>query len=111
MTQLGPYNRPVDYLRRLEPTPTGLRNGRKTLAIFAAFVAVLWALTVFVPGFGDTGTVAIMATTSVALAGDAIAYLGRPTLTRYRWASSLTAVGVAASFILLIARPFASASG
>jgi len=100
----------VDYFRRLEPTPTALRNGRRTLAIFAAFVAVILALIVLVPGFGDTGMLAITAATCVALAGDAIAYLGQPTLTRYRLGLIVTTVGVVASLVLLIANPFPSAS-
>lgn len=100
----------MDYLRRLAPTPTALRNGRITLVIFAALMAILLILIVLVPDLRDTGMLAITGTTSVALAGDAIAYIGRPTLTRYRLGLVVTTIGVVASFVLLIANPFPPAA-
>ncbi len=98
----------MDYFRRLEPTPSALRNGRLTLAIVAAILGIIAALIVLVPGFGDTGTLAITAATVVTLAGHVIAYLGQPTLTRYRLGLVVMAVGIVAAFWMLIANPFAA---
>lgn len=70
----------MDYLRRLEPTPSALRNGRLTLAILAVVVAVVVAMIVLIPGFGDATTLAITASTTVTLVGHVIAYVGQPTL-------------------------------
>ncbi len=100
----------MNYFRRLEPTPTALRNGRRTLVVVAAIVGLILVLLLFLPGFRDTGMVAITATTMVALVGHAIAYLGQPTLTRYRLGLIVATVGIVASFVLLIADPFPAAS-
>jgi hypothetical protein len=78
------------------------------MAFLAAIVGILVVLIIILPGFGDAQMLAVTATTSLALAGEAIAYLGEPTLTRYRLGLIVTAIGVAASFYLLLADPFAS---
>ena len=96
----------MKYFGRWEPTPDVLRNGRITLAIFAAFMVVLLVLIALLPELRNTGMLAITATTFVALVGDAIAYLGQPSVTRYRLGLIVTAIGVVASFYLLIASPF-----
>lgn len=100
----NPRLAPVGFL---QPTPTALRNGRRTMAIFAAFVAVMVVLVGFVPGFGDPQMLAVTATTCVALAGDAIAYLGQPTVTRYRLGLLVTTLAGVAGFYVVLANPFA----
>ncbi len=90
----------------LQPTPTALRNGRRTLAIFAVFVAVAVALVAFVPGFGDRQMLAIVASSCFALTGDAIAYLGRPSTTRYRLGVILTTIAIVVGFYIALANPF-----
>jgi len=92
--------------RRSEPTPEALRNGRRTLVIFGVFVAVLLALNFFITDFADGNTWAIMATTGVAFVGDCIAYLGQPSLTRYRLGLVVTTIGIVAGFAILITNPF-----
>lgn len=64
----------MDYLRRFEPTPSALRNGRLTLGVLAVLVAIIVALIAVVPGFGDPTMVAITAATSVTLAGHVVSY-------------------------------------
>jgi hypothetical protein len=96
----------MDYLRRLAPTPDTLRNGRLTLVVFGVFLAVLVALIVFVPEFADANLRAIVAATGLAVVGDCIAYLGQPSLTRYRIGLVVTAIGVLASFLILVTNPF-----
>jgi len=101
----------MDCIRRMQPTPQALRTGRLTLAIIAAFAVVILALIVLVPGFGDTGMLAITAALIITIAGHAIAYLGQPTLTRYRLGLIVMAVGIVAGFWLLVASPFSTVSG
>jgi hypothetical protein len=91
----------------LQPTPAALRNGRRTLAIFGAFVALALVLVALVPGFGDRQMVAVTAASCVALAGDAIAYLGRPTVTRYRTGLIVTTLAIVVGFAIAFANPFA----
>lgn len=102
----GPaHNQPVTTSGDLRPTPTGLRGGRITLAIVAALVGVLVVLLALDPGFRDPSMLAITGTTIVSGAGFAIAYLGQPTLTRYRVGLIVITIGVLASFWLLVASP------
>jgi len=97
----------MEYLRRLEPTPDALRNGRVRLSIFAVVLVVLLVIIVFVPGISDDrNLLAITAATGVAFAGDCIAYLGQPSLTRYRLGLLVTTVGIIASFVILFTNPF-----
>ena len=97
----------MDYLRRLEPTPDALRNGRLVLGVFAVFLAVLVVLIVFVPEFAnDRNLLAITAATGVAFAGDCIAYLGQPSLTRYRLGLTVTTVGIVTGFVILFTNTF-----
>jgi hypothetical protein len=95
----------MDHVRNLRPTPSALRNGRIVLAALAGVVGVAVILIVLVPGFGDAATLAIAAATIVTLAGHVIAYVGQPTLTRYRVGLVVITVGIVAAFWLLIANP------
>ena len=73
----------MEWFRRLEPTPQALRNGRLVLALLVALLAVLTIVTLLGTGF-DTGTLAITLATCVTVLGHVIAYVGQPSLTRYR---------------------------
>jgi hypothetical protein len=96
----------MDYFRSLSPTPSALRNGRIVLTVVAIVVGVILIFIVLVPGFGDMGMLAITAATSVTLAGHAVAYLGQPSLMRYRIGLVVLTIGTVAAFWLLIANPF-----
>lgn len=96
----------MDDFRRLEPTPSALRNGRLTLVILAAPVGVILVLIALVPAVGDAGMLAILAATMVTLAGHVVAYVGKPTLSRYRTGLVVMAIGIVTAFGLLIANPF-----
>ena len=98
----------MNELLRFEPTPDALRNGRRTMAITAVIGLVLGALNV-AAGFTDPQTVAIFAALGLSLVGDAIAYLGQPTTTRYRLGLAITTVAIVAGFYFLLANPYAQA--
>lgn len=95
----------MDYLRRLAPTPSALRNGRLTMAFVGVILAGGLALAVVDPGFRDPWTLAILAATAVTVAGHGIAYLGQPTLGRYRAGLVVMAIGIVVAFALLFASP------
>jgi hypothetical protein len=96
----------MDYFLRLQPTPEALKNGRRTMVAVAAIVVGIALFMVLVPGAVDANWLAILATTTLTLIGDGIAYLGQPTLTRYRIGLVITAIGIAASFFILLTEPF-----
>jgi hypothetical protein len=96
----------MDYLRRLEPTPSALRNGRIQLAILGVVVGILVALMVLDPASRDTSTVTIAIASSVTLLGHVIAYGGPPTLTRYRVGLVVMTIGIVSAFWMLLANPF-----
>ena len=77
-----------------------------TLAIFGAIVVVMLGLVLLVDGFGDRQMLAITATSLVVLAGDAIAYLGQPSVTRYRFGLIVTTIAIVAGFYFAFANPF-----
>ena len=100
----------MDYFLRLSPTPEALRNGRRTMVVVAVIVVGIAAANLLIPAFADANMWAILATTCLTLLGDGIAYLGQPTLMRYRVGLVITTIGIAASFYLLIAEPFKAAA-
>jgi len=102
----GGYHLPMDAFLRLQPTPEALHKGRRSLAAVAVIVVGVAVFILLVPGAADPNWLAILATTSLALVGNAVAYLGQPTLTRYRIGLIIIGIGVAASFYLLLAEPF-----
>jgi hypothetical protein len=102
----GDYHVPMDAFLRMQPTPEALHKGRRSMAAVGVIVAGVALFILLVPGAADPNWLAILATTSLALAGNAIAYLGEPTLLRYRIGLILTGIGVAASFYLLLVEPF-----
>jgi hypothetical protein len=69
-------------------------------------VAVALLLVGFVPGFADRQMLAVTATACVALAGDAIAYIGQPTVTRYRLGLIITTLAIVVGFYIALANPF-----
>ena len=96
----------MDYFRRMEPTPSVLRQGRLVMVMVAGILAVLLVL-MFVDGsFRDPGTIAIAAATGVTVAGHGFAYLGQPTLARYRLGLVVMTVGIVAAFAFLLIDPF-----
>jgi hypothetical protein len=96
----------MDYIRRLEPTPAALRNGRIQLAILAGVMGILVALMALDPAARDTSTVTIAIASGVTLLGHVIAYAGRPTLARYRIGLVVMTVGIVTAFWMLLANPF-----
>ena len=96
----------LDRFRRMEPTPHALRNGRLVLAMLVALLAVLTIVTLLGTVF-DTGTLAITLAACVTVLGHVIAYVGQPSLTRYRVGLVVAGVGIVTAFALLILDPFA----
>jgi hypothetical protein len=101
----GGYHLPMDAFLRLEPTPEALHKGRRSVAAVGIIVAGVALFILLVPGATDPNWLGILASTSLALAGSAIAYLGQPTLLRFRIGLILMGIGIVASFYLLIAEP------
>jgi hypothetical protein len=101
----GDYHVAMDAFLRLQPTPEALHKGRRSLAAVGVIVAGVALFILLVPGATDPNWLAILGTTTIALAGNAIAYLGQPTLLRYRIGLILIGVGITASFYLLIVEP------
>lgn len=95
----------MNYLRRLEPTPSALRNGRVVLVLITAVLGAGVAIIVLVPGINDPWLFAILAATSVTVAGHAVAYIGRPTLLRYRIGLIVATVGIVGAFALMLIAP------
>jgi hypothetical protein len=79
------------------------------MAIVAIALGVILLGVVLVPEVVDAGLLAIVAATLVTLAGHAIAYLGTPTVVRYRVGLVVMTMGIVASFWLLLANPFTPA--
>ena len=100
----------MDYFLRLAPTPEALRNGRRTMIVVAVIVGAIALANLLIPAFADANMWVILATTGLILVGDGIAYLGQPTLTRYRIGIVITTIGIVTSFYLLIAEPFKAAA-
>lgn len=78
------------------------------VAIIVVGVALFILVT---PAAADAGWLAVLAATIVTVVGHGIAYLGEPTLTRYRVGLVLIGLGIVAAFFLLIVEPFAPATG
>jgi hypothetical protein len=106
----GGYHRTMDYFLRLQPTPEALKNGRRTMVAVAVIVVGIALFMVLVPEAVDANWLAILAMTTLTLIGDGIAYLGQPTLTRYRVGLVITGIGIAASFFILLTEPFKAAA-
>ncbi len=104
----GHYYPAMDRFLNLRPTPEALKNGRRTMVIVAIIVIGIGLFNVLIPDAADANMWAILGTTCLTLVGDGIAYLGQPTLLRYRAGLVITAVGIASSFYLLIVEPFKS---
>jgi hypothetical protein len=96
----------MDAFLRLQPTPEALKNGRRTMVAVAVIVVGIAVFMLLVPGAVDANWLAILAMTTVTLIGDGIAYLGQPTLSRYRVGLVITAIGIVASFFILLTEPF-----
>jgi O-antigen ligase len=99
----------MDAFRRLEPTPQALRNGRRLLVLLVALLAVVTIVTLLGSGF-DTATLAITIATCVTVIGHVIAYVGQPSLLRYRVGLVVAAVGIVTAFWMLITDSFAMTS-
>jgi hypothetical protein len=95
---------------RFEPTPEAIRNGRRVMAVVAVVAVIAVALILFVPGFADAQYLGITAALGLSLVGDAVAYLGQPTTTRYRIGLAITTIGILAGFWFLVANPFPAAA-
>ena len=95
----------MDYLRRLEPTPSALRNGRLTMVIASGAVAVLVVLMLMDERLRDAGTIGIAASTALTVVGHGIAYLGQPDLSRYRIGLAIMAIGIVGAFAFLFLFP------
>ncbi len=96
----------MDYFQRLEPTPSALRNGRLVMVIVGAILLVLVVLMAIDVSPRDPNTLAIAAATAVTVVGHGIAYLGQPTLGRYRAGLVVMTVGIVAAFAVLLLNPF-----
>jgi hypothetical protein len=70
--------------------------------LFVGIVELILGLTLVADGFADPSSVSIWAATLVTVAGLAIAYLGQPTVARYRVGLVIVAIGVLTSFWLLL---------
>jgi hypothetical protein len=101
----GGYHLAMEWFMQLRPTPEALKNGRRTMVAVGVIVVGVALFMVLTPGAIDANWLAILAATIVTLIGDGIAYLGQPTLTRYRVGLITTGIGIAAAFFFLIAEP------
>jgi hypothetical protein len=100
----------VEFLWNRTPTPSALRGGRITLVVLVVVFVIGVASILLVPGFGDTQFIAVMAATGVMVVGDATAYLGQPTVTRYRLGLAITTIGIVLAFWFWLANPFPPAA-
>jgi hypothetical protein len=70
--------------------------------LFVAVVELILGVILLSEGFTDGPSISIWLATLVTVAGLAIAYLGQPTVTRYRIGLVVVAIGVVTSFWLLL---------
>lgn len=92
----------MNYLLRMEPTPSALRQGRLVMAIVAVILGVLLALYVASGAPPDSGLIATSVATGAILVGDGIAYFGQPSLRRYRIGRVIGSVAIVAAFATLL---------
>ena len=95
----------MNYFLRMQPSPSALKQGRM---LGVAFVVIFVALQAFYIGSGlpwDTGMIVSTAAIGFSLIGDATAYIGQPSLTRYRLGLVIMATGAAIAFASLLIWP------
>jgi hypothetical protein len=95
----------MNYLRRLEPTPSALKQGRILGVVIVAIFVFIVAIYI---GSGlpwDTGMIVSTSATGFSFIGDAIAYTGQPSLTRYRLGLAIIVIGATVAFASLLIWP------
>jgi hypothetical protein len=92
-------------LGKMQPTPSALKQGRLLGIVFVVIFVVLLAVYIGLGVPWDTGMIVSTAAIAFSLVGDATAYIGQPSVARYRVGLAIMVAGAAVAGASLLIWP------